>query len=400
MSAQKPGAPNGHASDNNPTRPDMDNMFVVPTNWEPQLLDKVTPMKPAYMYGSLPSERGMRTKLQLPEVGEDEITEYVAEASRRGIKFLYVMNSTCSSNREMSEDGRWELLQRCQWVLDNGFTGVTLANPFVMEIVARSFPDLELHVSLLTGVKDARAARFYEDMGATLIHLDPVVARDFKSLRAIRNAVDLKLSLVVNEGCVLQCPLRDYHTNVISHSHESIDGQYHVDYCYYNCAGQKIADESELLRMPWIRPEDIGVYLDESMDHFKIAGREKMGGGPSSHSDWIEMVTRAYHSGRSDNVAKLLVGLEGVQSLTGETGPQPPELVIDSRKLDGFIRYFEQEHCDLDCERCTYCKAWARKSVSVHGDAESYMDQLDSSLERIKTGSYWTKALEVPEWKS
>lgn len=378
-------------------RPDaaLDHKLVVPTNWDPDLLDKVASLKPAYMYGSLPTERGMRTQLQLPEIGEDEITEFVKRAGERGIKFLYVMNSTCNGNREMSEDGRWEFLQRCQWILDAGFAGVTLANPFLMEILTRNFPELELHVSLLTGVKDARAARFYEDLGATLIHLDPVVARDFQSLRSIRAAVDLKLSLVVNEGCVLQCPLRDYHTNVISHSRESIEGQYHVDYCYYTCAGQKIANPSELLRMPWIRPEDTLLYLDEGIDHFKVAGREKMGGGPASHSDWIAMVANAYHSGKSDNVAKLLVGLEGIQSLTGEAGPEPPELRIDSGKLDGFIRYFEQGHCDLDCEACTYCDAWARKAVSVHGDARSYLDQVGSSLERIRTGSYWTRSLEV-----
>lgn len=386
---------NKDASGRGPTSAPLDHRLVVPTNWDPALLDKVEPMRPAYMYGSLPTERGMRTMLQLPEIDEEAVVEFVAEAARRGIKFLYVMNSTCSGNREMSEDGRWELLQKCQWILDSGFVGVTLANPFTMEIVSRNFPDLELHVSLLTGVKDARAARFYEEMGATLIHLDPVVARDFKALRAIRNAVDLRLSLVVNEGCVLQCPLRDYHTNVISHSRESIEGQYHVDYCYYSCAGQKIANPSELLRMPWIRPEDVLLYLDEGIDHFKIAGREKMGDGPSSHSDWIEMVTRAYHSGRSDNVARLLVGLEGIQSLTGEAGPEPPEIVIDSRKLDGFTRYFEQGHCDLDCGECTYCDAWARKAVSIHGNAQAYLDQVGSSLERIRTGSYWTRALEV-----
>lgn len=385
-------------NENNGGRPpevDLDRKLVIPTNWDPQLLEWVEPNKPAYMYGSLPAERGMRTMLQLPHVDETHIEEYVAEASRLGIKFLYVMNSTCNGNHEMSEDGRWDFLQRCQWILEAGFAGVTLANPMLMEIVTREFPELELHVSLLAGVKDPRAARFYEDLGASLIHLDPEAARNFAALRAIREAVDLRLSLVVNEGCVLQCPLRDYHSNVISHSRESIEGQFHVDYCYYNCAGQKVSDPSELLRMPWVRPEDVGLYLEEGVEHFKIAGREKMGGGPSSHSEWIAMVTEAYHSGRSHDMAKLLVGLEGIQALTGERGPEPPELRIDSRKLDGFMRFFERERCDFNCARCNYCDAWARKAVSVEGDAQSYLDQVESSLDRIRTGSYWTRSLEV-----
>ncbi len=373
----------------------LDGKFVIPTNWDPELLDGVSPLEPAYMYGSLPEERGMRTMLQLPQIDEDAVIEFVRRARSRGIKFLYVMNSTCTGNREMSEEGRWEFLQRCQWVYDAGFAGITLANPFAMELVRRNFPELELHVSLLTGVDEPRKAKFFEDLGATLIHLDPIVARDFRRLKAIRAAVDLKLSLVVNEGCILHCPLRQYHTNVISHSRESIEGQYHVDYCYYSCAGDKLSNPAELLRMPWIRPEDIGLYLDAGIDHFKIAGREKMGGGPSSHTEWIEMVSRAYHSEQSTDVAKLLVGLEGIQSLTGETAAAPPELRINSRKLDGFMRYFAEGHCDMNCGPCTHCDAWARKAVSIVGDPREYLDHVDSSLERIRDGSYWTKALEA-----
>lgn len=389
MKAKKTAGDGGQAPAN------LDHRFVIPTNWDPGLLDKVAPLKPEYMYGSLPTERSMRTMLQLPQIDEDAVLDFVRRAADRGIKFLYVMNATCSGNREMSEEGRWEFLQRCQWIIDSGFAGVTLANPFAMELAAQNFPDLELHVSLLTGVDDARKAKFFADMGATLIHLDPIVARDFRKLRQIRRAVDCKLSLVVNEGCVLQCPLRNYHTNVISHSRESIEGQYHVDYCYYTCAGQKIADPAELLRMPWIRPEDIDIYLDEGIDHFKIAGREKMGGGPSSHSDWIEKVSKAYHSRKSDNVAELLVGLEGIQSLTGELSPEPPELRIDSRALDGFMRYFTEGHCDLDCASCTYCPAWSRKAVTIGDDAPEYLEHVESSLDRIRVGSYWTKALET-----
>ncbi len=379
----------------NRTAVDLDDRLVIPTNWDPVLLDKVKRLKPAYMYGSLPTERGMRTQQQLPQVDEDAIAEFVQEARRYGIKFLYVMNATCHGNREMSEEGRWEFLQRCQWILDSGFAGITLANPYVMELTTRHFPDLEMHVSLLTGVDESRKAKFFADMGATLIHLDPIVARDFKRLKAIRREVDCKLSLVVNEGCVLHCPLRDYHTNVISHSRDSIEGQYHVDYCYYTCAGQKLSDKAELLRMPWIRPEDIGLYVDAGIDHFKIAGREKMGGGPSSHTEWIEQVSKAYHSCHSDNVADLLVGLEGIQSLMGESSAPPPGLRIDSRALDGFMRYFTEGHCDMDCGDCTYCEAWSRKAVSIEGDPSDYLEHVGSNLDRIRDGSYWTKALEI-----
>ncbi len=369
----------------------MDGKLIVPTNWDLDLLRRVAPLRPAYLYGSLAAEASMRTMLELPEVTERQIGDFVERARKHDIKLLYVMNATCTGNREMSEEGRWEALQRCQWMVEVGFAGIVLANPLLMEVVKKHFPDLELHVSLLASVDEPRKAIFFRDLGAAVIHLDPIVARDFRRLRAIRSAVDCRLSVVVNEGCLLHCPIRAYHANVISHSLDSIKGRYHVDYCYYKCAAQKITDRTELLRIPWIRPEDTRVYLEEGIDHLKIAGREKMGGGPSSHSSWIARTAEAYYKGRCKDVAELLVGIDGIRSLCGASIEQP-DIHIDSGKLDGFLRFFAEGRCDMNCTRCRYCDAWADKAVRIDGDADGYVEQLESSLEGVRLGSYWTGA--------
>lgn len=370
----------------------LDDSLIIPTNWDPALIDALKPLRPVYLYGSLPTERTMRSVLSLPPVNEELVIEYVRRASVAGIRCLYVMNATCLGNSEMSEEGRFEILQRLQWVSDAGFAGVTVANPLVMEIARSQFPQLELQVSLLAGVDGPRKASFFAELGASVIHLDPIVARDFKRIRAIRRAVDCRLSLVVNEGCLVECPIRSYHSNVVSHSLESITGGYHADYCTYRCASARLADRAELLRMPWVRPEDTDVYREAGINLFKIAGREKMGGGAGeSHTDWIVRVARAYHKQRCDDVASLLVGMEAVQPLRGERVPGPT-ISIDSRRLDGFLDYFRSGHCDFDCGHCSYCGRWAQKAVRVEGADEDYGRFLDESLEAIRIGSYWTGA--------
>ena len=368
----------------------LDNTLITPTNWDLALIDALKPLRPVYMYGSLPTERTMRSVLSLPAVSEERVIENVQRAAEAGIRCLYVMNATCLGNAEMSEEGRFEILQRLQWVSDAGFAGVTVANPLVMEIARSQFPNLELQVSLLAGVDGPRKARFFADLGATVIHLDPIVSRDFRRIRAIRHAVDCKLSLVVNEGCLLECPMRAYHSNVVSHSLQSITGGYHADYCTYRCASARLADSAELLRMPWVRPEDTDVYREAGIDLFKIAGREKMGGGAGeSHTAWIVRVARAYHRQRCDDLASLLVGMDAVQPLLGERVPGPT-ISIDSRRLDGFLDYFHQGHCDFDCSRCSYCERWAEAAVGVKGADDSYGRFLDESLKAIRIGSYWT----------
>lgn len=367
----------------------MTSQLILPTNWDLALLDLFAEVRPAYVYGSLASEATLRSPIELPEVTERMVAEHVERLAACGARFVYVMNGTCLGNREFSEEGRGDLLQKLEWLRGIGVAAVVTANPYIMELVRGGFPDLELHVSVLADVNDPRKARFFEGLGATVIHLDPQVNRDFPRLRAMRRAVACRLSLVVNEGCLLSCPIRQYHANLLSHARESIAGRFHVDYCYYQCSLARGADAAEYLRMPWIRPEDLGRYKDLGIDYFKLAGREKMGSGPSSHTDWIERAARAYRARRCDDVAGLLVGIQDLESPFGES-PAGPRVRIDSAALEGFLRFFEEGSCRLDCDRCRYCGDWASRAVGVHGDGAPYRRRLESDLERIRLGSYWT----------
>lgn len=364
----------------------MDGKLMLPTNWDPQLIGRIAPLRPAYLYGSLPAEATLRSSLELGRASEEDVALHVGQAAREGIGLVYVMNATCLGNRELSEAGRGELLQRLQWLDEIGAAAVVTANPFVMELVRDNFPRFELHISVLASVDDPRKARYFRDLGAAVIHLDPQINRDFRRLRAIRKAVDCRLSLVVNEGCILSCPIRHYHANLVSHSRESIAGHYHVDHCYLNCALIKSSDPVEYLRAPWIRPEDLALYEELGIDLFKVAGREKMEEA-GSHSDWIAAVASAYHSRRCEDVARLLVGTQPIEPLFGAP-VETPWVRVESRKLEGFIQFFKEDRCLLNCEQCDYCGQWAKRAVRIEGEPGAYLAQLRSELARIRLGSY------------
>lgn len=244
---------------------------------------------------------------------------------------------------------------------------------------------------MLAAVSSGRKAAFCSDLGVKTIYLAPEVNRDFRRLRAIRRAVDCDVAVLVNEGCILHCPMSQYHANVISHSHESIAGRYHVDYCYFKCSLIKMADPAEYLKMPWIRPEDLGAYEAAGVRYAKLAGREKMGTGPGSHTDWIVAAAHAYHERRSEDVARLLVALEQVASPAGEPHASPRVRIAGGR-LDGFLSFFEKGGCHMDCTTCRWCNRWADRAVAVDGPAEQYLGELREDLEMIRLGSYWTGA--------
>lgn len=362
--------------------------LMVPTNWDPALLSRIADLQPAYLYGSLPSEATLRSAIDVPLVTEELIEEQVQAARELGIAFVYVMNATCTANRELTEAGRFELLQRFEWLSEIGAGGVVLSNPFVMDLLRHWYPQLELHVSVLAEVNSVNVARYYRDHGADVIHLSPDINRSIPLLRRIREAVDCRLSVLVNEGCVFECPLRHAHALAMSHSAESMaDGSY-ADYCYYACSYWKGSDPVELIRAPWIRPQDLDTYADLGVDLVKVAGREKMGEGPVSHTDWIVRVARAYAARDCEDVRELLIAMEAPMALNGSMPADAPRVTIDARRLDGFLKYFADGKCTGECYRCGYCAEWTQRAVTVKGNGSGYLAGLAETLERLAIGDY------------
>jgi hypothetical protein len=114
-----------------------------------------------------------------------------------------------------------------------------------------------------------------------------------------------------------------------------------------------------------------------------------MGDGPGSHTAWIATLAEAYFSRRCEDVAALLVGIQQVEPLFSER-TTAPRVRIDSGRLDGFLQFFQDGNCHLDCSRCTHCGEWAARAARVDGDPAPYVRQLESDLERIQVGSYWS----------
>lgn len=364
--------------------------MMIPTNWDPALLPKLRKFQPKYVYGSLPAEATLRNSANLPSVTEELIEDQVALMNEMGIGFIYVMNATTGPNSELSEAGRYAVMQRCEWLRGIGAKGVVLANPFLVELVRHWYPDLEVHVSVLAEVNSVNLAVHYDRLGVALIHLAPDVNRMIPVLKDIRKAVSCQLSVLVNEGCVFECPLRRYHAGVMSNAQASIEGGYHTDFCYYSCSQWKGARTEEYLRAPWIRPQDIDAYLDMGMEVVKIAGREKMGDGPSSHTDWIVRVTQAYFDRDVEDMAEMLVAMEPPNMLDGTPATQNYRVKVKARELDGFLKFFTDGHCTRHCNTCRYCGNWADKAAEVIGDRPAYAARMDDIKERLMIGDFRT----------
>ena len=360
--------------------------IIAATNWDPGLIDRLSE------FPQVKEEFGVMQKTPVGSARpffivanphQEEVAQYIEKVHASGRKFNYLLNGACMNNMEYDKKTHHQLLDHIRWVREAGADSVTVTIPYLLELIKKQFPSLEVRVSLIAHVNSVQRAKLFENLGADAITLDFNINRDFKLLEKIREAVNVKLSLIVNDGCLYQCPYRYYHYNILAHCtqpYNPLEGFY-IDYCILHCTIDKFSNPEEIIKSRWIRPEDIHHYEEIGIDTFKISGRRM-----STH--WLMNAVNAYSEQKYiGNLFDILncvapgvdpdiqspqyqAFLEKTEFLKrekliqlGQLYPVKPH--IDNHALEGFIDYFKTKDCLSGCGDCQYCRNIAHKAVDV-----------------------------------
>lgn len=357
----------------------------VGANWDIAFLDAVKGTSVDALFGKLPFDivGGARPGFVLPQINRRSVEQYIKACHARGLEFSYLLNAPCLGNLQYSRKGYGQLVELLEWIDDSGADSVTLGLPYLIDLVRKRFPRLKLKVSTTARVNTVRKALQYEDMAVEEIIIDEHINREFKTLEAIRKAVKCNLELIVNNICLWQCPYNYEHVN--HDGHASREGE-EDDYCYlqypgYLCLYRKLMDPVELLKSPWIRPEDIPHYENVGYDHFKITERFKRTPLLLEHVKTYE--NRRYEGNLLDLftlprkgaftpiqleyfIKPEHVNILKISELEKVFDLEVRELIqIDNQKLNGFIEFFKRNDCNqTTCSECRYCEKFFEK-VSV-----------------------------------
>lgn len=104
----------------------------------------------------------------------------------------------------------------------------------------------------------------FQSIGASRMVVDETINRDFTTLRNIRNAFGNGVELIVNVICHKNCIFEMFHHNQTSHDNHSNKENPSVSYYSHMCMLQRCDRPSTLLKLNWIRPEDISLYVRET----------------------------------------------------------------------------------------------------------------------------------------
>ncbi len=397
------------------------------TNFDNRLPSLVKPYGVFELYGKLARDvvGGGRATFMLWPTTRRAVSRHVAACRREGIGFNYLLNAACLNNLEYTRRGQRQLRRLLDWLCEIGVTGVTVANPFLLRLLKRSYPDLQVRVSVFTAVNDTRRAQYWQELGADCIALDSLQTnRDFELLRKIRDVVRCRLELLASNSCIQNCPLQPYHPNLLSHASQTrhVTKGFAVDWCLLWCSYMKIRDPVHYLRADWIRPEDLHQYEALGYDQIKLTER----GAPT---DLLVLRARAYYRRLYDGnlldlvqpygfpagagaatrrgfawVARhfvrsgavrwrklpMLYRLAEQRGLLG-AGAGPPPVYIDNRGLDGFLNRFLTQSCrGRDCRTCGYCNAWVHRTVRIDEDwRRNCLALYEGVFTEMESGRLW-----------
>ena len=382
--------------------------YSIAANWDLGLLDKLDANSIESLYGQIWEDPlgGGRMALFIPKVGKKEVASYIAEVRKRGLDFTYLINATCLDNLEFTKKGYKKIRDHLEWISSTGADMVTVTLPFLLQMIKRDYPNLRVCVSSFARIQNVHLAHYWEDLGADKIILPELIARDFRALRSIREAVDCELELIANHCCLFQCPLDLHHRNMVSHGSQEGHpcGGFAPDYCKLACQRLKLFRPAELIKVRWIRPEDVSDYEAIGINCLKLVERFR---GTESIVQIVNAYERKSYTG---NLVELLTlpqqgaflspnlevlqrtdliepeKMEEVMAVLRE--PFAGKVYIDNSKLNGFLDYFKKTDCfHTDCNRCGYCEQIASKVVSIDEEWRTEMlARFDRAIEILITG--------------
>ena len=192
------------------------------------------------------------------------------------------------------------------------------------------------------------------------------------------------------------------------------------------CVDYRLREPVNLVRANWIRPEDLHHYESMGYTSFKIVERntptpellrrvhayanrrydgnlldlvlpfaypeEAYQDAAAREAYSLRRAVRYFFKPGQINVTRIPLLVELGKRL-GLMYPRrgAPKMVLDNRKMDGFIDRFLKTSCiDQDCEECRYCHGFAERALSIDPAwREKTLESARRLFDDMQGGRFW-----------
>jgi collagenase-like PrtC family protease len=364
--------------------------FSLPVDFKKETIDAYDALNRRYpdarvveTYGSI--TRGVyfssgRLARQMTEADLFDLHDYIRYAQTKDIGFNYTMNAPFLHNREFTQQGIKEIKIFLGQLYEAGVRELTVTLPSLMELIQSTDYDFTIKASCICQITNPSRALFYKNLGVKRMVVDESINRDFKNLENIRKAFGDQVEVIANQVCDLNCVYRMFHYNMISGEPEGSVNETGVDFYEHRCVLQQFKNRYNLLKLSWIRPEDLHYYTDIGIHYFKLQGRHTF----VKKGDPLRTVECYFKESHDGNLMDLLTMFATMNNF---------KVHVDNKKLAGFLKPFveKENFCRHNCTDCKYCEAFARRAIDLEGAdeiiemARQFYDRYDRYKKLIHT---------------
>ncbi len=327
-----------------------ESFLTMPCHWDKGTLKEILALKKdkgivvKEMYGVSPlSPIGHgRNPLVLNTIKEKELREFRELLKSEGIDFAYILNSPLTDSDV--ENKIEEIKKHLEWILFELSPDSLIITSFKIMKLVREISDIPITISTVARVQTITDLDKYLEVKPSKLVVQHDVNRNFGDLKKMikfANEKNISIEIMLTESCRRRCPLMVEHYNTVGKGGEDID-------FHRSCNSKKLSSPEEFLLANFIRPEDVILYEELGIRHFKISGRSK-------DSSWLPEVVEAYLNRKFDGNLLRLLGID--PCLNAENW-----IHISNTSLEGFLEGFlEKESIQ---EEKAYCREWIKRLYS------------------------------------
>lgn len=306
-------------------------------------------------FSLLTNQTGLDSRIRIePAISRKSMVRQLGRL--HGPRKYALLNSRFYSPEILTDSGNLAPLVRdLEHYIDHGvIDGLVYCDHYLLQALADQAPGIAKQLEAVPGVNmmldslhkvEAQLA-YIDGTGFKIpkkIILDRSLNRNLDALAAISLAIHqqfpgIKIEVLANEGCLPYCPFKLSHDAYIALANIEGQDQTQAVNCALGC--MRLLDEQphRLLQSPFIRPEDIDLYLFH-VDVIKLCGRTL---GPAFLRNVITAYRNRHHDG---NLLDLMDALSWLAE----------RLYVDNRMLSfDFANMLSQ--CDNRCDRCGFCR--------------------------------------------
>lgn len=274
----------------------------------------------------------------------EESVQYILSHGKR---FNYLLNSVIMDDYIIRKN---ELIKHLDYLKELGVQSVTTSSPYFISLLKeRGF---EISTSLMQFIDTEESVRYAQKLGYHRIILHEDSLKNIPKIEYLRSITSLPIEIIVNNGCLLNCPFRMTHCNCDGLSHPDFSVEMYQQLSSYakQCKSFWGKNIEYFLKSSWVRPEELEKYRNLGINYFKFTGRTR----PSEDNLKIFSIYAAgEHSGYVFDYLKP--NHDPVHKYNVKN--------IHNKDLDAFFDFFfKNSHgCNMKCSICKHCENWANK---------------------------------------